>query len=263
MGRIIEGQIIASTNVDKRGDRITPNELRGLLMQMPDERFLSLDHDPRVPPVARAFNTRVEQLENGEFAIKSDIEVFDEDVYATLRGFSISFTQRDPDVQGDHDLDTAIINFNPGQLSRASLEEIVRTDPLAGRVALSERSDRSLVAAVVLIWAVVSHGFWDEAGKDLYRLCRRLVAGATSKQGPTEAGVMITRTDQRPEIVIALPLEDNGPDPVFSCDDLVERAKRLAPGSEIVKIVASVDDSGEGKIDFVVDRHGVSTPGPG
>jgi hypothetical protein len=69
MERIIEGQVVASTAIGRNGDQLSTTELRELFAQLPGERPLNLNHDVRVLPVARAFNTRLDERQDGLLTI--------------------------------------------------------------------------------------------------------------------------------------------------------------------------------------------------
>src|SRR6185503_6976701 len=121
MGQILEGQVIVSTHLDRHGERLSKEELEELFSGMRSQRLLNYNHDPRRPPIARAFNSRLEQLPDGEYAIKADIEVLDEELFPKIGGISIAFTRRsvaDPEPASD-----LVISFNPRYIERARLQD--------------------------------------------------------------------------------------------------------------------------------------------
>jgi hypothetical protein len=93
MGRVITGQIIASTHLDLIGERLTREELQQLFSQIPQEWVSAVGHDLSRPPIIRGFNKRLEELPDGELAITLDIEVLDEEAFREMGGFSIAFTR--------------------------------------------------------------------------------------------------------------------------------------------------------------------------
>jgi hypothetical protein len=88
--RTIKGQTKASTNLDLHGDKITKEELLSLFNQMPAEQAVNLDHDLSKMIVGRMYNKQFVETEEGEFSIKVDVDVFNEEEFAKRGGFSIA-----------------------------------------------------------------------------------------------------------------------------------------------------------------------------
>jgi hypothetical protein len=91
MGRIIKGQVIASTYVDSSGERLTVEQLEGFLSSMPPVSLMNQQHDRSLPPVARGTNPRLETLPDGNHVIRLDLEVLDEEAFSRGGGASIAF----------------------------------------------------------------------------------------------------------------------------------------------------------------------------
>jgi hypothetical protein len=85
VGRVITGQIIASTHLDSTGERLTREELQQLFSQIPQEWVGAVVHDLSRPPITRSFNKRLEELPDGELAITLDIEVLDEEAFRGIQ----------------------------------------------------------------------------------------------------------------------------------------------------------------------------------
>ena len=84
--KTIKGQIVASTNIDVHGDKLTKQQLRDLFKQMPREFTLDQHHDLSKPPVSKTYNKRFVEISDGEFAIKVDVDVFDEGLLKRMGG---------------------------------------------------------------------------------------------------------------------------------------------------------------------------------
>jgi hypothetical protein len=260
MGRIIEGQVVASTAVDRNGDQLTRAELRELFAQIPGERPLNLNHDVRVPPVGRAFNTRLDELQDGTLAVVSDIEVFDEEQFARVQGMSISFHRYTEPADRDSAVAPQIVvSYNPNTVDSDRLAAVLAAAGLSdGYAALRPRTEKSLLALGVIL-AIVSHGFFEEAGADAWRLFKRLVAEAVAGEAEAELAAIVEPTESRPQLVIRVPVGFD-PDAIGAIDEdlLIEEAQALAPGKKLSKVVVAIDGAGVGQIIFAVDQAGVT-----
>ncbi len=255
MGQILEGQVIASTHRDRHGERLSKAELEQLLAGMPEQRLMNYNHDPRRPPIARAFNDRLERLDDGEYAIRSDIEVLDEEVFPTIGGVSIAFT-RIPLAGHDEPEPELEISFNPRMVERARLEEALGGwDRLESKAALSERSEKAAVETILLIWLIVANGFWSELGADVYRFAKSLIQETFSVDKQTEVAVEIKTGRDEPQLILTVDA-DSPEEPVLDVGGLIAEARALAPANEIVKVVAEIGPDGEAVIVYAVDAAG-------
>src|SRR6266851_853142 len=78
MGRIIKGQVIASTSVDAHGEALPEEAIRTFFEQLKDPSVSFRNHDTSQAPVCRGFNKRLERLPDSSLAIVIDLEVLDE-----------------------------------------------------------------------------------------------------------------------------------------------------------------------------------------
>jgi hypothetical protein len=258
MARVIEGQVVASTALDAHGEQLTREELRELYSQMPDQRSLNLNHDPRKPPIARTLNTYLDEIPEGILAIKSDIEVLDEAQFASLRGMSIAYHRTSERGETPVHRPSIVISFNPREIDRERLAAVLSSSGLpSGYVELSERSEKSLVVTIALIFAIVSRGFWNEAGADAWRLFKRLVQEGVTEGGQAEFAAISEADSTHPQLIIC-PLIDFDPNimAVIDEEDILSQAQALAPSNKLVKVVAQVDQAGLATINFAVDREG-------
>lgn len=252
MARIIKGQIVASTALDAHGERLTVAELARFASEMPSSRLLNVNHELTRPPVARAFNNRLDELPDGTAVIRCDVEVLDEAQVADLTGMSISF-HRQPDTPSAE----VMVSFNPKFVERARLERLVADDDLAERVTLAERSERALIPTLLVIYVIVAKGFWNEAGADLYRLCKRLAQNAFADRGG-ELVLWIKAEEGCPEILVRLPTDLVDSVVPIDVQVLAGEAQALAPGNSIIKIVAAMTPGGTARIEFAVDDRGTT-----
>jgi hypothetical protein len=254
MGQILKGQVIASTHRDRHGERLSKAELEQLLAGMPEQRLMNYNHDPRRPPIARAFYSRLERLDDGEYAIRSDIEVLDEEAFPTIGGVSIAFT-RVPLVGHGEPEPELEISFNPRMVERARLEEALGGwDRLESEAVLLERSEKA-IETILLIWLIVANGFWSELGADVYRFAKSLIKETFSIDKQTEVAVEIKTGRDEPQLILTVDA-DSPEEPVLDVDGLIAEACALAPANEIVKVVAEIGPDGEAVIVYAVDAAG-------
>ena len=109
---ILKDQPIASTLEDAHGERRTPEQLRGLFDTMPAENVMYNQHSPASEPVARSFNKRFVQRDDGEYVIIVDLEVYNEDLFYKMGGYSISYTTAPYSVAPDQKPQLQVL-FNP------------------------------------------------------------------------------------------------------------------------------------------------------
>src|SRR6266571_15652 len=69
----------ASTHVDKQGEALALEALHDMVQQINSCYLpMGLEHDPRVPPIGRVSSAQVVRLEDGEWAVDGDVEIFEE-----------------------------------------------------------------------------------------------------------------------------------------------------------------------------------------
>lgn len=260
MAATLRNQPVASTNLDLQGEQISEEDLTQIFESMPLERPLYENHDVSRAPVGRVYNNRLERLGDGSLAIVCDIDVYDESQLEKWRGFSISFNRgtRTPELGDDCQFG---VSFNPGQIPRDELEPAL-SDFGRDRVALLERGDKSLFAAGIAIY-IMCKGFFDEAGADVYRLWKAMLLTALRRDPDARVAVHSAKSDRWPEMLL-IPAATLEPDDLVPIDyaGIVEQARELAPGNEIVKVVLKVSDGGFAYLDHAVDRHGVAVLPP-
>jgi len=70
--------VIATTHIDRHGDRMTKEALEDLAVQAKSAYIPMLfNHDPRIPPLGRTADARIRLLPDGEYALVVTSEVFE------------------------------------------------------------------------------------------------------------------------------------------------------------------------------------------
>lgn len=179
MGKIIRGQTIASTHTDLSGDKIPKDKLRELFSQIPEVWIGTSNHDLSRGPFSKGFNKQLVELPDGELAIKMDIEIFDEESFKRMGGFSIEYTRGTLRCgKGEPSIN---ILLNPLQFDvQEAAEIIVKIIPDETAVDVTERVEKAgiLVTAIIIIvigaLLKIADGFLNAAGADLYNALKSI-----------------------------------------------------------------------------------------
>lgn len=190
----IKNQILASTNLDSHGEKLTREQLYSLYESQPDELVINHEHDFGRLPVAIARNLSFQELSSGEFAITADIEVHDEEVFRACGGFSMSwladeytlYPEASPDIE---------IYFNPRAILRDYAFELMGTSTPDTVFNVRELKQKGLVAATILIVKFITvsalAGFFGKAGSDAYDKLKEKLLGQARKMEERNAALTL------------------------------------------------------------------------
>src|SRR6266851_742908 len=149
MGRIIKGQVIASTSVDAHGEALPEEAIRTFFEQLKDPSVSFRNHQTSQAPVCRGFNKRLERLPDSSLAIVIDLEVLDEEAFNAVGGFSIAYTNRtvrfgvNPSVR---------VLINPRQFDFDQVaQDIGRLLPQGESIDVTERIEKAAIIEVAII----------------------------------------------------------------------------------------------------------------
>ena len=179
MGRIIKGQVLATTGLDADRESLSERELTELFVQMSDEFPSTVSHDLSQSPVVRAFNKRLERLPNGDLAIKVDLEVFDEQAFARYGGMSIGFYRRHVRFGAGDPVVSVTINSRQFDFDEAvkDASSSIRMRPMevVERVEKAFGLETAIITILVTAAAIggiavreIFSGFFNSMGADLY-----------------------------------------------------------------------------------------------
>ena len=263
MGRIIEGQVVAGTGFDSQGERLTREELEMLFRLWDEEVPSGVNHDLAQTPVCRTFNQRLDLQPNGEWALKVDVEVFDEEAFSKFGGFSIAFSRRRTRIGPDP---AAVeVSANPRHFD---IEHLVRAlaaiNSRTGTVDLVERVEKAslLETAVISIAVFVGlqtfSGFFNAAGAALFELLRK----QRRKDEPT-APVSIQfhlhpSADRRVPVIILVVDPDCTLEDVRAVDGprLLELVAGHFDRALVQRVTARVLSGGVVRVERIVGRDG-------
>ena len=173
--RTIKGQTIASTALDLHGDKITKEELLSLFNQMPAEQPVNLDHDLSKPIVGQMYNKQFVEIENGEFSIKVDVDVFNEEEFAKRGGFSIAFFRRRLTINPSREGHIKIL-FNPVLIDSEDVTSLVgisnKSIQIDAQELVQKSNEVSTVILILFISSSIASEFFKRAGADAYDLLK-------------------------------------------------------------------------------------------
>ena len=174
--KVIKEQIIAGTQRDAHGDKITKEQLQKLFDQMAKEMLLHPNHDLSKPPIGKAYNKRFVEVPGEEFVIKVDVDVWDEERMKEMGGFSIGYVERPIALNEPHKGDVEIW-FSPLVFNREDVMPLVETPNKSIQIHVLEMKQKALEPSAILILefaalAFVS-GFFGKGGADVFDALKR------------------------------------------------------------------------------------------
>lgn len=195
--KIIKGQIVASTSIDAHGDKLTKEQLFFLFMQIPQEFILNQQHDLSKPPIGRIYNKRFVEISDREFAIKVDVDVFDEELFEEMRSFSISYTGERLTLNPSSRADIEIL-FNPLIFSREDMLSLIKISDETIQIDAIELKQKALEPITVLILKFVlisaAIGFFGKLGSDVYDVLKAKLRQLANRR----------KVKRKPEIILQL-----------------------------------------------------------
>lgn len=260
MGRVIRGQVIASTAVDSHGEQISPEAIESLFRQVQEPWLTYCDHDTSVAPVCRGYNKRLEKRANGELAIVLDLEVLNEEAFAQRGGFSIAFTNR---TMRFGDSPAVRILINPRQFGFEQVAyDMGRLLPHGQGIDVTERVEKAAIlegAIIVVAFVIggIAKGFFSKAGGELYDYLKKLRTGTPPKEPTLHLHATLTVL-QKPIVLLLVA------DPATSAWDLaavdfdaLATTVEAMPGvEEIQRVVGVIHPGPTVELRFMVRADG-------
>lgn len=234
--KILKGQIIASTHKDAQGDKIPKFQLLNIFEQMSDVMMLSQYHDLGKPPIGKMYNKRFVETPDGEFAIKVDIEIYDEEVFSKMGGISISVVTECYTINPTGKPAIEIL-FNPLIFDKEDIIPIVKLTSDTIQIDAHELKQKGLENLPILIlkFAAISTvaGFFGKLGADIYDKIKNKIRFIRNKKDAQH------KHDLRIQLLIRADLFENPVDIILD----------LMP--EDLEIVMNSDASLESAINYI------------
>ncbi len=265
MGRIIRGQVIASTELDSHGERLSRDAIETLFRQLPEISLSFRNHDTSVGPVCRGFNKRLQELPTGELAIVLDLEVLNEGAFETAGGFSIAFTNQTIRFGSDPAVKVLI---NPRQLPFEQVaDEIGRLLPQGESIDVTERIEKAgvLEAAIIVVAFVaggVAKGLFSRVGSELFDYLKKRRVGSP----PVEPTIHLqTTVEVRKRPVVLLLVADPATPPWdlarVDVDAIASQLEALAQRTEVQRAVGIIRPGPTIELRFLVSADGAIIEG--
>lgn len=268
--RTIHGQVIATSAVDRHRHLIPVDKLHLLFDQIPDPWIMYDNHDPTKPPTGRSYNKQFVQLDNGDWAICCDVDIYDEVAFERYGGFSIAFTvsrftinpNREPEIE---------VTINSRLIPVEEFHDLARqsTDKLQLDVRDLFQKSLDVPAIIFLLFASrkIASGFFSALGTDLYGLLKKKIkewGNRIREQHGTELQCNITFTIQHHgndvSVLVAVRsadldlLEERG----VTAETIIDNINQVAASRDLQKVVMRVIDSKPAVlIEYYTDTDGI------
>ena len=210
----IKQQVLATTELDAHGEKLTKEQLHDLFLSLPSEMVINHQHDFSRTPVALAKNLCFGQVPSGEYAITADVEIHDSEAYAECGGFSMAWLADELTLHPNA-APALKIYFNPRIFSEAEAVDLLTASTADTVFNARQLKQKSLDAVAILILQFVAAssvaGFFGKAGSDAYdKLKEKLISLMSRRREKGESLVLhlIVPPNINPlqtEIVLELP----------------------------------------------------------
>lgn len=268
--RTIHGQVIATSGVDRHGHSISVDELRVLFDQIPDPWIMCDNHDPAKSPTCRSYNKQFVQLDSGDWAICSDIDIYDEVAFEQYGGFSISFTMSCFTMNPDHEPEIEV-TVNPRLIPVEEFRDLVRqsTDDL--QLDVCDLFQKSLDVPAIIFLSIASSaiasGFFGALGTDLYGLLKKKIkecGDRIRKEHNTELQCNITfqieHRGNNVSVLVAVGSADLDllAERSVTAETIIDHINCVAANRDLQKVVVRATDSDPVLfIEYYTDTNGV------
>jgi hypothetical protein len=181
----IKQQPIVTSSTDLHGDKIPLDVLKQFFEQLPDPWVLNNNHDLSKPPIGIGYNKQFGQTEDGVWAILIDVDVWDEEEFNKMGGFSISYLRNKITMNPNREGDIEII-FNPMILDKNEINELIQLSTDNVQIDAREVIQKALEIPFVLIlkFSAVAFfaAFFGKMGSDTWDLLKNKITVLASKK---------------------------------------------------------------------------------
>jgi len=214
----IERQPIVTTSKDRHGDQIPKDILKQFFKELPDPWVLCTNHDFSRKPIGIGTNKSFGEIKPDVWAIMMDIEVWDEEEFKKMRGFSFSYLRNKVTMNPSKEGDIEII-FNPNVLSDQEVNALVKLSnediQIDAREIIQKAFEIPFVLVIKFCTAAFFTAFFGKMGADTWDLLKKKISGfAAKRQSPTlprpacQFNYFEIRNDYKTEIVIDLKVSE-------------------------------------------------------
>lgn len=169
-------KIMATSHVDLHGDMIHPDALEDAARQIREQYLpMNIEHDIRRPPIGRIVSAEVIKLQDGEYALQSTAELFEEsDSLESLTGDGRKIPIRGQDIQ------TIVVEYDRTFQDKEGQELLRGLSQISGEIEKPreiikkalEPISTILIGAGVFAVGAIATGFFSKLGADAYEMLK-------------------------------------------------------------------------------------------
>lgn len=246
----IKDQIISSTKEDLQGDKLSKEELKYLFDQLPEEQELKQEHHLSLPPLGKMYNKKFVKIENGEYAIKVDIDILSQEHIKNMGGFSISYTKQKLTVNPKKEGDITVF-FNPHYFDKEDIKGIVNLSDDSIQIDAVELYQKGLETAAVIVLAFVTtaflNGFFSKQGADLYDSLKQNLKELAEKRKSKfnsdtifHITVYVPINSNKTKVIIELRKDDLNIEKDIIVNSALNYVKNIVGESEVKEVALSI-----------------------
>lgn len=261
---------ISTTHVDLHGDRMTREALEGASKQISDHYIpIMWNHDIRYPPLGRTVSAEVVPLEDGEYALDTVGEYWEEgDTLESLRGDGRFLRLRTDDYVTFAVRHDRSFRDDKGEAFIRELGELAGVEPQVEEKKALEPVSTLTIAVGAFALGTIAAGFLSRLGSDLYDALGDRLKSFFQRNPERECLVdfefVVDHQERRIEAHVVVDkatpekLEDLFRNRFAELDPIVESICRMVP--DVARVVAECDE-GEMRLRYAVRIDGVPLMG--
>jgi hypothetical protein len=160
---------MTTTHVDRHGHRMALSALEDLLKQIIAGYLpFGVEHDPRVAPIGRVVAARVKKLEDGEYGLEGEIEIFEPGDDLPLRNDGRQIPLRTYPTAGLQVVCDMAFEDDESRAIIAELSEQFGTEPAQELKKALEPIAVLVIGGAAFILGQLAQGFLSRLGQDGY-----------------------------------------------------------------------------------------------
>lgn len=169
--------VLTSTRVDKHGERLTRDDLVSMVEAF-NRKYITIEteHDPRLPPRGRVVSAKVVEQDDGQSALRSVLEFWDEsDTPESLHGDGRRI-ENDAGVQGAFEVHYDRSFLDPeGEVFVHDLARLSSpsAEPIQDLKKAAEPISTLVIAAGAFVLGGIANGFFGKIGEDIFDALKR------------------------------------------------------------------------------------------
>jgi hypothetical protein len=174
--------IFATSHIDRHGDKLTINALTSMVTQINSQYLpIIVEHDPRCPPQGRTISAQLEQLEDGEYAVKATSQLFEKGDNIEFDNTGRKMPIREVNDEFIHIIDDRSFATPDDQVSIEELRQII-----SGKKDTEEKKALDPISVLqiagIFILGGIATGFINKIGADCWDAFKRKLSEIIQKK---------------------------------------------------------------------------------